>query len=116
MTPIYEQLLEHIKNQILNDELKEGDSLPSVRVLAGQLRISALTVKKAYDKLEADGFVKTIHGKGTFVLGCDHELAKEARYKLIEDEMMKVVQGAKSVGLSNDEIKEMLEILLEDSL
>ena len=67
MVPIYEQLMEQIKSEIINTALKEGEALPSVRSLAGELRISALTVKKAYDKLEEEGFVTTIHGKGTYV-------------------------------------------------
>ena len=65
MVPIYEQLIDQIKTMILNEELKEGDSLPSVRALAKELKISALTVKKAYDNLEQDGFTVTVHGKGT---------------------------------------------------
>ena len=66
MVPIYEQLMEQIKSDIINSSLKEGEALPSVRSLAGELRISALTVKTAYDKLEGEGFVTTIHGKGTY--------------------------------------------------
>ncbi len=114
MIPIYEQIMEQIKSQIINKDLEEGIALPSVRTLAGELRISALTVKKAYDKLECDGFVKTIHGKGTFVLATNQEIVKEARYKLIEDALNKVVQQAKTIGMKDDEIKDMLDILLED--
>ena len=79
MIPIYEQLMEQIKSQIIESVLQEGEALPSVRTLAGELRISALTVKKAYDKLEEAGFVTTIHGKGTFVTASDKQLASEAR-------------------------------------
>ena len=75
MVPIYEQLMEQIKSQIIQSTLTEGEGLPSVRKLAGELRISALTVKKAYDKLEEEGFVTTIHGKGTFVTASDKQLA-----------------------------------------
>ena len=81
MVPIYEQLMEQIKSDIINSSLKEGEALPSVRSLAGELRISALTVKKAYDKLEGEGFVTTIHGKGTYVTASDKQLALEARQK-----------------------------------
>ena len=79
MIPIYEQLMEQIKNEIISGGLKEGEALPSVRTLSGELKISALTVKKAYDKLEEENFVNTVHGKGTFVTATDMELAVEAR-------------------------------------
>ena len=91
MVPIYEQLMEQIKSDIIQSELKEGEALPSVRTLAGELRISALTVKKAYDKLEEEGFVTTVHGKGTYVSASDKQLALEARQKAIEDDFDKVI-------------------------
>ena len=81
MVPIYEQIVDQIKMLIRNGELKENDNLPSVRTLSKELKISALTVKKAYDKLEEEGFVTTIHGKGTFVTASDKQLAVEARKK-----------------------------------
>lgn len=86
MVPIYEQLMEQIKSEIIQSNLVEGEGLPSVRKLAGELRISALTVKKAYDKLEEEGFVTTIHGKGTFVTASDKQLAVEARKRAVEEE------------------------------
>ncbi|MDO4466584.1 MAG: GntR family transcriptional regulator [Bacillota bacterium] len=116
MIPIYEQLVDQIKNKIIEGELKEGDALPSVRAFSNQLKISALTVKKAYDKLEEDGFVRTVHGKGTFVLEADHNLAKEARFKRIEDELVEVIEHAKMVQMTKEEIKEMMELLLEETL
>ena len=81
MVPIYEQLMEQIKSEIINTALKEGEALPSVRSLAGELRISALTVKKAYDKLEEEGFVTTIHGKGTYVTASDSSRWRQGREK-----------------------------------
>lgn len=98
MVPIYEQLMEQIKSDIIQSELKEGEALPSVRTLAGELRISALTVKKAYDKLEEEGFVTTVHGKGTYVSASDKQLALEARQKAIEDDFDKVIDRALSHG------------------
>ena len=77
MTPIYEQVVEQIKAMILSEELEEGDILPSVRSLSKELKISALTVKKAYDNLEAEGFAVTVHGKGTYVAGLNRALAME---------------------------------------
>ena len=97
MVPIYEQLMEQIKSDIIQSELKEGEALPSVRTLAGELRISALTVKKAYDKLEEEGFVTTVHGKGTYVSASDKQLALEARQKAIEDDFDKVIDRALSI-------------------
>ena len=91
MVPIYEQLMEQIKSDIIQSELKEGEALPSVRTLAGELRISALTVKKAYDKLEEEGFVTTVHGKGTFVAASDKQLALEARRRAVEEEFEKAM-------------------------
>lgn len=115
MIPIYEQLMEQIKNEIISGNLKEGEVLPSVRALSGTLKISALTVKKAYDRLEEDRFVVTVHGKGTFVAPTDRQLAVEARKKAVEDDFFQVIEKAKSVGFTIEEIREIFEILiLED--
>lgn len=100
MIPIYEQLMEQIKNEIISGKLKEGEGLPSVRVLSGTLKISALTVKKAYDRLEEEHFVVTVHGKGTFVTSADRQLAVEVRRKAIEDEFAQTIEKAKTAGLS----------------
>lgn len=114
MIPIYEQLMDQIKAQILSGELKDNEALPSVRSLSGELKISALTVKKAYDKLEEEGFVTTIHGKGTFVSAADKQLASEARKKAVEDDFAKAVDRARSVNMTKEEIYGVMEILLED--
>lgn len=114
MIPIYEQLMDHVKNEIINGRIKENEALPSVRALSGELKISALTVKKAYDRLEEEGFVVTVHGKGTFVATTDRELAVEARKKAVEDEFYRSVEKARAVGMSDDEIKEMIEMILEE--
>lgn len=114
VVPIYEQLVEQIKNEIISGRLGANEPLPSVRALSGELRISALTVKKAYDCLEEEGFVITAHGKGTFVASTDRQLAVEARRKAVEDDFFKAVQKAKTVGMSNEEIREIVNIMLED--
>ncbi|NMB42563.1 MAG: GntR family transcriptional regulator [Clostridiales bacterium] len=116
MVPIYEQITEQIKTAIIQSKLKEEEALPSVRMLARELRISALTVKKAYDKLEEEGFVTTIHGKGTYVTASDKHLAMEARKKAVEDDFEKAIDKAKTVGLSKEEILEIVSIILEDKL
>ena len=114
MVPIYEQVVNQIKAQIISGELKDGDALPSVRNMAAELRISSLTVKKAYDFLEEEGLVTTIHGKGTFVNAADGQMAAEARRKAIEDDLSLVVSKAFSAGLNKEELKEIFEIILED--
>ena len=114
MIPVYEQLMDQIKQAIIDGSLKEGEALPSVRNLAGELKISALTVKKAYDKLEEEGFTVTVHGKGSYVAETDRQLAIEARKKAVEDDFAAAVTKARSVGLSDDEIREMIEIIIED--
>ncbi len=114
MTPIYEQLMDQIKNEIISGSLAENEVLPSVRALSAELRISALTVKKAYDRLEDDGFVVTVHGKGTYVTATDRQLALEARRKTVEDAFASAVQKAGAVGFTKDEILEIVKIMLED--
>ena len=113
MIPIYEQIVEQVKTLIRNGKLKENDNLPSVRSLAKELKISALTVKKAYDSLENEGFTVTIHGKGTFVLAVNKDLLEEAK-KEIEEYLEKALQKAKQSGVSHKEVKELLELLMEE--
>lgn len=115
MIPIYEQLMDQIKSQIIEGEIKENEGLPSVRTLSAELKISALTVKKAYDRLEEEGFVITIHGKGTFVAATDKQLAVEARRKVVEEDFSSAIERAKMVGMTKDEVREIVEFMLEDS-
>ncbi len=114
MIPVYEQLMSQIKQAIIGGSLAEGEGLPSVRALAAELKISALTVKKAYDRLEDEGFVVTVHGKGTYVAATDRQLAIEARRKAVEDDFTAAVRKAKAVGLDDSEIREIIEIILAD--
>ena len=114
MVPIYEQLMDQIKSEIIQSVLKEGEALPSVRTLAGELRISALTVKKAYDRLEEEGFVTTVHGKGTYVSASDKQLAIETRRRMVEEEFDKAVDRALLVGMEKEEITELVQLLLEE--
>ena len=115
MVPIYEQLVEQIKTEILQSRLSEGEVLPSVRKLPAELRISSLTVKKAYDRLEEEGFVTTVHGKGTFVTATDQQVAVEARRKAVEEEFEKAIDRAENIGMSKEEILEVVKLLLEES-
>ncbi|MEE1027384.1 MAG: GntR family transcriptional regulator [Agathobacter sp.] len=114
MIPIYEQIVDQVKNQIIAGIIIENEALPSVRALSAELKISALTVKKAYDRLEEEGFVITVHGKGTFVAATDKNLAIEARRKAVEDDFTNAIQKAKAVGMTVDEVREIVEIILED--
>ena len=113
MIPIYEQLMEQIKGEIISGTLKADDPLPSVRGLSAQLRISALTVKKAYDRLEEEGFVVTIHGKGTYVAAANRELAMEARRRAVEEDFSRAIDRAIASGMTREDIHTMLDILLE---
>ena len=115
MVPIYEQVMSQIKDQIIKGELKDGAILPSVRAMAAELKISSLTVKKAYDNLEEEGFVTTVHGKGTFVNAADRQVAAEARKKAVEDDLSMAISKAVSAGLNQDEVREIVEIILEDT-
>ena len=115
MVPIYEQLIAQIKAEIINGSLKEGAVLPSVRNMAAELRISALTVKKSYDKLEEEGFIVTVHGKGSFVAASDVGLAKEARRQEAEEKLALALDAVKASGMSEEEIRSLIDIILEES-
>lgn len=114
MIPIYEQIMNQIKKMISNGELKENDPLPSVRALSKELKISALTVKKAYDNLENKGFTATIHGKGTYVSLTNKELLLEETKKEIETLLEKAIIKAKQSGITETEIKNIFDLLLEE--
>lgn len=114
MVPIYEQVMEQIKALILNGSLKENDVLPSVRTLAKELKISALTVKKAYDYLEQEGFTVTVHGKGTYVAAANRELMLEEQRKEVEADLELAIQRGRRCGLKDEEIRELFDLIMED--
>ena len=111
--PIYEQLENAIKEAIFSNELKEEDMLPSVRSLANDLKISFLTVKRAYDELEQAGFIKTVQGKGSFVAPKNLELIKEEKLKEIQDYIEKIYDISKISNISEEEIKELFKMIFE---
>lgn len=113
MVPIYEQIVDQIKTLIRNKELKENDILPSVRSLAKELKISALTVKKAYDNLESEGFTITVHGKGTYVAATNTELLLEEQKKELEADLEQAIRKGRRCGIRDEEIKELFELILE---
>ena len=111
--PIYEQLENAIKEAIFSNELKEEDMLPSVRSLANDLKISFLTVKRAYDELEQAGFIKTVQGKGSFVAPKNLELIKEEKLKEIQDYIEKIYDISKISNISEEEVKELFKMIFE---
>ena len=114
MQPIYEQIVGQIKEKIQHGELQQEEALPSVRTLSKELRISALTVKKAYDTLEQEGFVVTVHGKGSFVSCINPNLVLEEQRKEVEAAFESAIRKAKSCGMANEDIRELFEIMMED--
>ena len=114
MVPIYEQVADQIKTLIRDGELKAKDILPSVRVLSKELKISALTVKKAYDSLEEEGFAVTVHGKGTYVAAVNQSLLLEEQKKELEADLEMAVQKGRRFGISDEEIRSLFELILED--
>ncbi len=114
MVPIYEQIVEQVKKGIRTGQLKENDLLPSVRSLSKDLKISALTVKKAYDVLESDGFTVTVHGKGSYVAAVNPALLLEEQKKEVETDFERAVQKGRRYGLSDKEIRSLFDLILED--
>ena len=112
MIPIYEQIVEIVKSKIVTGELQGGDPLPSVRALSRQLGISALTVKKAYDALEEEGYTATVHGKGSYVKGANPQQLRESQLREVETMLESAVEKARSCALTDDEIRALLELLL----
>ena len=114
MQPIYDQIASQIKSAIMCGELKEGELLPSVRTLAKELKVSALTVKKAYDALDEEGFIVTVHGKGSFVNFANQNLMLEEKKKEVEADLEMAIRKGRSCGMSNQDILELFQIVLED--
>ena len=114
MWPIYDQIADQVKDQIMHGKLAAGEALPSVRTLAKELKVSALTVKKAYDTLEAEGFIHTVHGKGSFVAFADQSLMLEEKKKEVEADLERAIRKGRSCGMSDEEIAQLFQIVLED--
>lgn len=108
--PIYEQIKNAIINQIMNGELEEDEALPSIRSLASDIKISVMTIKKAYDELESEGYIVSIQGKGTFVAPKNTELAREQAQKDIEDHIQKAIDIANRFDITKKEIIDLIEI------
>lgn len=112
--PLYEQIEEQIKNQILSGELAEGDALPSMRVLAKDLKISIITTKRAYEELERDGYIYSVTGKGSFVKGINSDIVKETMLFDIQELLEGAVDKAALAKITLEELQEMLCLLYEE--
>ncbi len=114
MTPIYEQIVSQMKEKIISGQLKPDTMLPSVRTLSKDLRISALTVKKAYDAMEQEGYIVTVHGKGSFVANINPNLAIEEKQKEVEKIFEQGIRLGKECGMSASDMKELFEVVLNE--
>ena len=112
--PIYDQIYTEIKSKIISGELKEGDPLPSMRLLAKELRISVITTKRAYEELERDGFITSITGKGSFVSGKNTEFIREDNLRKIEEHIQSIIELSKGCNLSLQDLIEMISIIYEE--
>lgn len=109
--PIYEQISFQIKEQIIKGELAKDELLPSIRNLAKELQISVITTKRAYEELERDGFIHTVPGKGTFVAGQNLNSIKEKKFKMIEEDLIKIVKDSKMLNISKDELIQSITLI-----
>ena len=114
--PIYDQIYSQIKAQIIGDALRQDEALPSIRSLAKDLRISVITTKRAYDELEAEGFIYTLPGKGSFVAPKNTELLREENLRRIEEHMREISALAVQSGLTRQELSEMYTLISEEEL
>lgn len=114
--PIYDQITRQMKGLILRGELKEGEALPSMRLLAKELRISVITTKRAYEELERDGFLENVPGKGCFVAPQNRELLREAQLRRAEEFLAQAVEEARKGGITLEELDEMLAILYKGDI
>lgn len=112
--PIYEQIADQVKEQIMAGALAAGDALPSMRLLAKELRISVITTKRAYEELERDGFLDNVPGKGCFVAPQNRELLREAQLRRVEEKLTQAIEEARRGAVSLEELKEMLTELYQE--
>ena len=114
--PIYEQITAQIKSLVMSGALSPGDALPSMRLLAKELRISVITTKRAYEDLERDGFIETVAGKGSFVAQKNMEFIREEQLRIAEEHLQKAVHAAKAGGLTLEELQGVLTLLFKEDL
>ena len=108
---IYEQIVNQLKNAIVTGELKTGEALPSIRALAGELQVSVITTKRAYEELEKEGLIRSVAGKGFYVCEYNTDYLREKQLMMLEERLAELITEAKSAGLSSQEFVEMVEAL-----
>lgn len=113
-TPLYQQIQDQMKDAILKEELVEGDALPSIRAFANDLKVSVLTIRRVYEELEQEGFITSQVGIGTFVSASNIELLRDSKRRLVEKKMLDMIQTAKSLRISKEELNAMMDILYEE--
>lgn len=114
--PIYAQITEQLRAKILSGELQEGDALPSIRLLAKELRISVITTKRAYEELEQAGLIHTLPGKGSFVAAQDPAFRREEAVREVEGHLLRALEAARAGGVSGEEVRLTLDVLMEGNL
>lgn len=112
--PLYEQITSQIKEQVLKGNIEQGSLLPSIRMMAKELKVSIITVKRAYEELEAEGFVETVPGKGTYISLANKERLRELQMSQIEEQLEQTIKAAKSIQMSLEEIQERVQIIYEE--
>jgi GntR family transcriptional regulator len=112
--PIYEQITSQIKNLIITGQLKTGDMLPSMRLLAKELRISVITTKRAYEDLERDGFIESVTGKGSFVANKNAEFIKEEHLRIVEQHLQQAIDAARMSAMTLNELIEIITMLYKE--
>ena len=113
-TLLYQQIKDQIKDAILKEELVEGDALPSIRAFANDLKVSVLTIRRVYEELEQEGFIVSQVGIGTFASTSNLELLRDSKRRLVEQKMADMIQTAKSLKISKEELNSMMDILYEE--
>lgn len=113
-SPLYQQIKDQIKDAILREDLKDGDPLPSIRAFANDVKVSVLTIRRVYEELEQEGFIVSQVGIGTFVSTSNIELLRDSRRRLVEQKMQDMIQTAKSLDISKEELNAMMDILYEE--
>lgn len=113
-SPLYQQIEEQIIDAILKGELVEGEALPSIRTFANDLKVSILTIRRVYDDLEKEGFVNSQVGIGTFVSTTNIDLLRDSKRRIVEQKMLDMIQTAKSLGITQEELNDMMNILYEE--
>lgn len=112
--PIYKQIVDQIKMNIVKNDLKSGDSLPSIRKLAKDLHVSVITTKRAYEELEKEGLIETVPGKGSFISYLDKEVLKEKNSTIIEEKVRAIVKESKLLGFKYEDLNQIIKVLFQE--